>query len=69
MAPEVFKKSYNEKCDIWAVGVTAYVLLSGHAPFNGELENDIIKLIKKGKLKFRRKIWEKISDDAKDFIK
>lgn len=34
-APEVFKENYNEECDLWAVGVTTYAMLSGQRPFNG----------------------------------
>ena len=35
MAPELFNKKYNEKCDIWACGVVMYILLSGYYPFSG----------------------------------
>ena len=47
MAPEVFKKNYNEKCDEWSMGVLLYYILSGHFPFNGrsimDLKHKIIK--------------------------
>jgi len=28
LAPEVLQQSYNEKCDIWAIGIIAYQLFS-----------------------------------------
>lgn len=34
IAPEIFNEdSYNEKCDIWSVGVAAFLLASGQFPF------------------------------------
>lgn len=37
MAPEIFEgKEYNEKVDIWALGVITYILLSGKAPYQGQ---------------------------------
>lgn len=43
MAPEVFKGSYNEKCDMWSVGVSAYCLLCGKDPFSGKDEEEMIQ--------------------------
>ena len=43
IAPEVITKKYNEKCDIWSIGVIFYILLTGYPQFNGENENEILK--------------------------
>ena len=37
VAPEIAKEDYNEKCDLWSVGVIMYVLLSGRTPFSDGL--------------------------------
>ena len=37
MAPEIIQKQpYNEKVDVWAMGVITYMLLSGRNPFPGK---------------------------------
>jgi len=39
IAPEVLKNSYDQKCDIWSLGVIAYQLFSqDEYPFDGDNE-------------------------------
>lgn len=46
VAPEVLKQNYNEKCDIWSVGVLLYYMLSKTFPFEGPNNTEIIERIK-----------------------
>lgn len=68
LAPEVLANKYDEKCDIWSIGVITFIILCGCPPFNGSTEDIIMRKIAIGKFKFSQAVWDEISDDAKDFI-
>ena len=68
IAPEVLKRNYDEKCDMWSCGVILYMLLVGHAPFDGETDNDIIKSIKVGVYKTNEERYVNGSEELKDLI-
>ena len=67
-APDIFKGQYDEKCDIWSFGVLLYTLLTATFPFRGENRQETVSLIQKGKFTFHSPIWNKISNEAKQFI-
>lgn len=68
IAPEVISGSYDEKCDIWSLGVLLYMLLCGQPPFYGSSRQEVMAKIKKGRFQFKSKIWNVISTEAKDLI-
>ena len=68
IAPEVLFEKYDEKCDIWSIGVIMYILLCGYPPFNGDSDTEILNRIKEGKFVFPEEEWANVSIDAKDLI-
>eukprot|EP00578_Thalassiosira_sp_NH16_P010198 CAMPEP_0181125046 /NCGR_PEP_ID=MMETSP1071-20121207/26828_1 /TAXON_ID=35127 /ORGANISM="Thalassiosira sp., Strain NH16" /LENGTH=450 /DNA_ID=CAMNT_0023210437 /DNA_START=30 /DNA_END=1382 /DNA_ORIENTATION=- len=69
MAPELLGGSYDRSCDLWSVGVIAYVLLSGRPPFNGSNEDVIFNKIRRGQFRMNSSLWDGIGEYAKDFIR
>ena len=47
IAPEILtKQNYNEKSDLWSLGIVIYVLYFRNYPFSGKSETEILKEIK-----------------------
>lgn len=70
MAPEIIlEQPYDQKVDVWSVGIIAYILLCGRPPFRGRSKQEIFNSITKKELEFDHQIWGTVSSEAKDFIK
>lgn len=67
-APEVFKKNYTNQCDVWSLGVTIFMLLSGYAPFEGDKDKQMADIVS-GNYKWRQDYWKDVSSDGIDFVK
>lgn len=91
MAPEVVdlfvgerESSYDKRCDLWSMGVIAYILLSGYPPFSGNCEEEcgwnrgencqkcqelLFESIREGRFCFPEAEWRDVSNEAKDLIR
>ncbi|XP_065080923.1 MAP/microtubule affinity-regulating kinase 3 [Ochlerotatus camptorhynchus] len=90
MAPEVVdlfvgeSNYYDKRCDLWSLGVIAYILLCGYPPFSGNCEQDcgwnrgencrtcqelLFESIQEGRYSFPENDWIDVSEEAKDLIR
>lgn len=69
MGPEVLKGRYDMCCDLWALGVIVYFMLTGTLPFPGRTDEEREFKIAKGQVSYSSKAWLNFSTDAKDFVK
>ena len=66
VSPEVIKKyPYNEKVDIWGIGVLIFELAFGYPPFSSNLNEERFNNIKGGKINWPKDLEDK---DLKDLI-
>jgi calcium-dependent protein kinase len=68
VAPEVLNESYDEKCDIWSIGVMAFLLLSGKLPFTAGSLKGIFAKIKFVKPAYNGDGWNSVSTEGADFV-
>ena len=73
-APEMLDATskYDERVDVFALGVILFVLLAGYHPFDpaGDASDAVVgKRIKKGDYRFHEDAWRGISEDARDVVR
>ena len=70
VAPEVLQeKPYDFKVDLFAIGIISYLLLAGFLPFDDEnSEKEIARQTVYDPTPYPKKIWDKISSEAKMFV-
>jgi calcium-dependent protein kinase len=68
MAPEIIKRKYDEKCDLWSIGVIMYILLTGRPPFDGNDDDEILENVKKGVYDTYSYPYPLLSSHSKDLI-
>lgn len=68
LAPEVLREKYDQKCDMWSIGVILYFMLSGVLPFTASNNKDCFKKILKGDFTFPEQFWTGVSKRGKKFV-
>ncbi|KAL7300747.1 hypothetical protein TKK_0006724 [Trichogramma kaykai] len=69
VAPEILHyEPITLAADMWSLGVTTYVLLSGFSPFGGETDQETFRNIMLGEVDFPEELFEDVSSQAKDFL-
>jgi len=59
---------YDERVDLWALGVLIFKLVEKTTPFESEYHSDTITNILKGEFVFNNNKWSKYSHLAKDLV-
>jgi len=66
IAPEIIKKFYTEKVDVWSIGSTVYTMLTGQPLFRGS-EQEVLRKTAAGRPDFSDR-FGLLSGSARDFI-
>ena len=69
VAPEVLEGEYNEKCDLWSVGVIMFVMLTGMLPFAGETDFEVLASVKTSNDFIEILAESSLSENAKNLIR
>ncbi|KAG7364234.1 serine/threonine protein kinase [Nitzschia inconspicua] len=69
VAPEILEGTpYDERADMWSVGVILYILLGGYPPFIENTQRDLFRKIRRGEYEFHEEYWGTVSTEAKELI-
>ena len=67
--PELLQGAYDEKSDVWSLGVMLYMMITGVSPIKGETTAEMYKMISRMKVSYHDPIWKTVSDELKDLLK
>lgn len=56
--------NYDEKCDLWSIGVILYIMMCGRPPFGGSNDDQIIAKVRRGVFEFKPEHWSDKSPEV-----
>ena len=70
VAPEVLiEKPYDQRVDLWSIGIITYLLLCGCLPFDDEhSEKEIARQTIHDPVPYHPSLWKKLSKESRDFV-
>uniref|UniRef100_A0A7S4E8X1 Calmodulin n=1 Tax=Pelagomonas calceolata TaxID=35677 RepID=A0A7S4E8X1_9STRA len=68
-APEVLEGIYDRRCDLWSLGVIAYMLFSGTPPFWGRSDKEILKRVRSTEVKFLPELFRSTSSEGLSLVR
>ena len=71
MAPEVIKGDYDQKCDVFSLGIILYLLCTGRHPFHlaGDTERDVKNRILTEEPRYEPEEWSTHPREVKSMVK
>ena len=69
IAPEILSNNaFNEKSDLFSIGIIIYILICGHSPYSGSSTSEILKKNRLGQIYFIETEWLGVSQGCIDLI-
>jgi len=69
VAPEILMgKSYGKSVDIWAIGVTMFMLITGYHPFADGNTLSLYSKVCEGRMIIEPSIWNELSGESKELV-
>lgn len=69
VAPEVIKQEYDQNCDMWSVGATAFKMFTGQPPFPCFDRESLYDKIINDEPNYNLTVWNEYSSSAMDIVK
>ena len=69
IAPEILLGNYDIKCDLWSLGVTMYVMLTGEYPFAGSTQTEVFTKVSSSSVEMDMRPLQGLSKNAVDLLR